>query len=71
MGLGWQVLDIDGEKIVDHSGSDQGENSLVFYLPERQIGVVIFTNGENGTKVIREIVRMLYPNQAFLATLQN
>jgi CubicO group peptidase (beta-lactamase class C family) len=68
MGLGWQVLDIDGEKIVDHSGADPGAHSLVFYLPERQIGVVIFTNGENGPKVIHEIVNVLYPNQVFLAT---
>jgi CubicO group peptidase (beta-lactamase class C family) len=70
MGLGWQVIDMDGEKIVDHSGSDPGAHSLVFYLPGRGLGVVIFTNGENGQKVIREIAGVLYPNQAFLATLQ-
>ena len=71
MGLGWQVINIDGEKIIDHTGSDDGVHTLAFYLPERQLGVVIFTNGENGTKLIHEVVRTLYPNQAFLATLQN
>jgi CubicO group peptidase (beta-lactamase class C family) len=68
MGLGWQVMDIDGEKIIDHSGSDDGAHSLVFYLPARQFGAVLFTNGENGSKVIHEIVGILYPNQVFLAT---
>ena len=65
MGLGWQVIDIDGEKIVDHSGS----HALVFYLPQNRTGAVIFTNGENGQKVIHDIVGILYANQVFLATL--
>jgi len=69
LGLGWQVINMGGEKIVDHAGSDWGVHTLVFFIPERQIGVVLFTNGENGMKVIREIVRILYPNQAFIATL--
>jgi CubicO group peptidase (beta-lactamase class C family) len=71
MGLGWQVLDIDGQKIIDHSGSDPGAHSLAFFLPESQRGVVIFTNGENGEKVIHDVVAILYPNKAYLTTLQH
>jgi CubicO group peptidase (beta-lactamase class C family) len=69
MGLGWQVMDIGGEEIVDHSGADSGAHALVFYLPQNQTGAVIFTNGENGQKIIHDVVGILYPNQVFLATL--
>lgn len=71
MALGWQVINIDGEKIVDHTGSDAGAHSLAFFVPDRKLGVVIFTNGESGASVIHDIVEILYPNRAFLATLGN
>ncbi len=69
LGLGWEVITIDGETIIDHGGGDPGVRTLAFYLPQRQIGVVIFTNGQNGTKVTQEILRLLYPNPVFIATL--
>jgi hypothetical protein len=46
-----------------------GVHTLAFYLPQRQTGGVIFTNGENGAKVIRDVVRLLYPDPNFMATL--
>jgi hypothetical protein len=69
LGLGWQVIKHNQETIIDHDGSDWGMRTLVFYLAQRQLGVVIFTNGENGTKVIRKIVQILHPSPVFIATL--
>jgi CubicO group peptidase (beta-lactamase class C family) len=68
MGLGWQVFDHNGTTIVDHSGSDSGYHTLAFFVPGRQIGAVIFTNGDNGPKVIAEIVRTLYADPLYAAT---
>lgn len=69
MGLGWEIVKHNDETIVDHDGSDWGVHTLVFFLPERQVGVVMFTNGANGKKVIREIVGILYPDAVYIATL--
>jgi CubicO group peptidase (beta-lactamase class C family) len=69
MGLGWEVLSLKDETIIDHSGSDWGVHTLVFFLPQRQFGMVVFTNGENGSKVIKEIVSLAYHNALFIATL--
>jgi len=69
MGLGWEILVLNGKTIINHSGSDWGVHTLVFFLPERQFGMVLFTNGQNGSKVIREIVSLAYHNSLFLATL--
>jgi CubicO group peptidase (beta-lactamase class C family) len=69
MGLGWQVIVHNGVTIVDHSGADSGAHTLAFFIPAKQIGAVIFTNGENGHKVIKEIVRVLYPDPVYAATV--
>jgi CubicO group peptidase (beta-lactamase class C family) len=69
MGLGWEVESLNGETIIGHSGSDWGVHTLVFFLPERKLGVVVFTNGENGGNVIKEVASLLYPNPIFVATL--
>jgi CubicO group peptidase (beta-lactamase class C family) len=69
MGLGWEVSHLNGVTIVDHDGSDPGVKTQAFFIPERRMGVVIFTNGENGAAVIKEIVGLLYPDPLYLATL--
>jgi hypothetical protein len=68
MGLGWQIIVHDGVTIVDHSGSDTGANAHAFFVPAKHFGAVIFTNGENGPKVIGEIVRVLYPDPVYVET---
>lgn len=69
MGLGWEVLSLNGETIIDHSGSDWGVHTLAFFVPQRRFGMVVFTNGANGTKVIREIVALAWHDPLFVATL--
>ena len=69
LALGWQVLQLDGRTIVDHSGNDPGVRTLAFFDPQRQVGAVVFTNGEKGDEVIRKVVGVLYPAPLFLQTL--
>jgi hypothetical protein len=56
---------------VEHSGSDSGAHAQVFFVPYKHVGAVIFTNGENGYKVIGEIVRVLYPDPVYAKTVSN
>jgi CubicO group peptidase (beta-lactamase class C family) len=69
MGLGWEVETVNGVKILDHDGSDWGVKTLALFVPSQGIGVVIFTNGENGMQVIRKVVEVLYPNSLYVATM--
>ncbi|MBV9760495.1 MAG: beta-lactamase family protein [Acidobacteriaceae bacterium] len=69
MGLGWEVDMMNGVKILDHGGSDWGVKTMAMFVPSQGIGVVVFTNGENGTEVIRKIVKTLYPNKLYLAKM--
>jgi hypothetical protein len=69
MGLGWEVETVNGEKILNHDGSDWGVRTLAMFVPSTGIGVVVFTNGENGREVIRKVVEVLYPNTLYVATI--
>ncbi len=70
MGMGWMVFRYQGETVVTHGGSDAGEQTLAFFVPERRIGVVMFTNSANGKRVFPQIVAQLYPNQNYLVLLR-
>lgn len=69
MGLGWEVETVNGVRILNHDGSDWGVKTLVMFVPSEGIGIVAFTNGENGTEVIRKVVEALYPNKLYIATM--
>jgi CubicO group peptidase (beta-lactamase class C family) len=69
MGLGWEVETVNGLKILDHNGSDWGVKTFAMFVPSQGIGVIVFTNGENGNEVIRKVVEALYPNQLYLARM--
>lgn len=68
-GLGWQIFEYPTERAVMHSGSDWGERAFGYFVPERNIGMVIFTNGANGMKVVRDVSGLLNPAPAFNAFL--
>jgi CubicO group peptidase (beta-lactamase class C family) len=69
MGLGWEVEIVNRVKILDHDGSDWGVKTSAMFVPSQGIGVVVFTNGENGTQVIRKVVEALYPNKLYVAKM--
>ena len=59
---GWTIYDTPDNLIVMHGGGDDGEHTLGFFNPVTASGAVIFTNGDNGQKVIRDIVEILLPD---------
>ncbi len=47
-GLGWRIADINGERVVFHSGWLKGFTNFMAFIPERKIGIVVLTNSESG-----------------------
>ncbi len=47
-GLGFQLRDYRGKKIVVHGGALQGFYSTVLMVPEAKLGIAILTNAESG-----------------------
>jgi len=48
-GLGWFLRDYRGIKLVWHDGGLQGMLSRTILVPEKNLGIVIFTNGVTGS----------------------
>jgi len=46
-GLGWNVFDFHGKKVVNHGGGYDGMISQSFFVPEAGLGAVILTNNNN------------------------
>jgi CubicO group peptidase (beta-lactamase class C family) len=78
-GLGWRIVTINGETIVDHAGNDGDVKTFAFFVPRLQTGAVIFTCGndydstaiERHQRVLRKIVGALYPNRVYVETMTN
>lgn len=45
-GLGWQLGETDGVKLVGHGGSQQGTSAMLLIAPEARAGVVVLTNSD-------------------------
>lgn len=46
-GLGWNLADYHGRKIISHGGGLDGMITQVCVVPEEKLGIVIFTNSTN------------------------
>ena len=57
-GLGWMLMpDLsNGEYALIHTGSDPGVNTVIVLFPKSQRGLIVFTNGDNGTQVWTKIL---------------
>ncbi|RLD50565.1 MAG: hypothetical protein DRI97_16855 [Bacteroidetes bacterium] len=57
-GLGWYIVKdfYDGEYAIMHTGSDAGVATKVVLLPESKRGIIVFTNGDNGFKLIDKVI---------------
>lgn len=45
-GLGWNLADYEGKKVVSHTGGADGFVTSVTLLPEIELGVLVFTNSD-------------------------
>lgn len=43
-GLGWNIQEYRGQKIVHHSGGIDGMQSIIAMMPDRKLGVIVLTN---------------------------
>lgn len=51
-GLGWQLADYQGRKLVHHGGGLDGMTSRVAMMPEENLGLVVLTNSESALSSI-------------------
>ncbi len=59
IGLGWQIVSHlpDGEYSLEHGGNNNGVKTLGILLPKSKRGVIVFTNGDNGMFVFRNVIK--------------
>ena len=69
-GLGWQVLLFEQENILMHTGKDEGVFTFVYLNKTTQDGVVVFTNSDNGYKIVLPILDRSGTSREFLAFLR-
>lgn len=57
-GLGWLVDENIGNEAyaITHGGDDRGVHTIAFIIPKTKQGLVIFTNGDNGTSTYIETI---------------
>ncbi len=57
-GLGWMLMPelSNGEYALIHTGSDPGVSTVVVLFPKSRRGLIVFTNGDNGTQIWTRIL---------------
>lgn len=68
--LGWHIVSINNQLIVDHTGADADVKTFAMFIPQQQSGLIIFTNGPDvDHQIIDKILAVLYPSPVYAATL--
>jgi len=57
-GLGWMIMPelSNGEYALIHTGSDPGVSTVIVLFPKSRRGLIVFTNGDNGTQIWTRIL---------------
>lgn len=69
-GLGWQMLAFKDGTLMMHTGKDDGVFTFAYLNRATRDGTVIFTNSDNGYKIILPILERLDANPDFLRFLR-
>lgn len=69
-GLGWQVLEFNGETVMMHTGRDEGVATFAWYSPTTRKGAVFLTNSDNGFQLVLPVFETLGASPTFLAYLR-
>jgi CubicO group peptidase (beta-lactamase class C family) len=56
-GIGWELREVGGARVVGHSGGVDGYASRLSLVPERGFALAVLTNAERGDAAIRRIER--------------
>lgn len=67
-GLGFEVIDYGGFKLVGHDGSDWSEMALVYFYEPSDDAVIVFLNAPNrrALSAMPELLRLLDPSSPYL-----
>src|SRR5919201_211580 len=58
-GLGWALRDTGGRRIIEHSGSAAGFESLLLLVPEERVAFAALANSSRGSAAMRGILERL------------
>lgn len=63
-GLGWELITglPNGEIALTHGGSDRGVQTIVMLFPKSQRGLLVFTNGDNGSRLFLRVIQSYIPD---------
>lgn len=57
-GLGFEIYDLGNEEYaLSHGGADKGCQTVVFLIPKKKQGLIIFTNVDDGYKVYEQLLK--------------
>jgi CubicO group peptidase (beta-lactamase class C family) len=70
-GLGWEVLQFKDEKILMHTGKDDGVFTFAYINKTSREGAVIMTNSDHGWKAVMPVLENLKASPAYLAFLRS
>jgi CubicO group peptidase (beta-lactamase class C family) len=65
-GLGWHLVDVEGEVALWHDGREPGVRNLVLLLPQSGDGLVLLTNSDNGELLARAVIADHLPRGAVI-----
>ncbi|MEM7707175.1 MAG: serine hydrolase domain-containing protein [Pseudomonadota bacterium] len=69
-GLSGIIFRYENETVLWQGGGDKGEKAIAFYVPEKNLAVVIFTNGVNGARLFSPIASVFYDNPDYIEYLR-
>jgi CubicO group peptidase (beta-lactamase class C family) len=55
VGLSWLLRDVDGTRVVGHTGGTYGQTASLSLVPDRGFAIAILTNADAGPQLYREI----------------
>ncbi|MCB2310442.1 beta-lactamase family protein [Clostridium tagluense] len=72
---GFEENNINGVRVLAHGGNDYGFNSLLYLIPDSNLGFFISTNGDNGANIfgsiIPEFMNKYYPQSKVQSNMNN
>ncbi|MEL7311280.1 MAG: serine hydrolase domain-containing protein [Pseudomonadota bacterium] len=63
-GLGWHVMELEGDRTIGHLGSDWASVTMAYYYEDSRDGLVVFLNAPNadGIAAMVDILKLLDPD---------
>jgi hypothetical protein len=57
VGITWMLRELEGSRVITHSGSTTGQQALFIVVPERQFALVVLTNASRGSELHNRVAR--------------